>query len=122
MTFHYYLPFEFTHQGAEWIGDESNAWLGTTWDGTDEQKAEITRNFDSIAEWAKGHNVRILLGEFGAYSKADPNSRVRWTDFVAREAERHNFAWAYWEFGSGFGVYDPFAKGWREELLKALIP
>ena len=43
VTFHYYLPFEFTHQGAEWIGDASNAWLGTTWDATDEQKAEITR-------------------------------------------------------------------------------
>jgi len=59
VTFHYYLPFEFTHQGAE---------------------------------------------------------------FVRGEAERHGFAWAYWEFGSGFGVYDLDARQWREELLKALIP
>ena len=122
VTFHYYLPFQFTHQGAEWIGDESNAWLGTTWDATDEQKAEIVNNFDSVAEWASRNNIHILLGEFGAYSKGDMASRARWTEFVAREAERHGFAWSYWEFGSGFGVYDPGTNQFRDELLKALIP
>jgi len=75
-----------------------------------------------VADWAQRHKVRILLGEFGAYSKADMDSRVRWTEFVRSEAERHGFAWAYWEFASGFGVYDPDAKVWREDLLEALIP
>jgi endoglucanase len=122
VTFHYYLPFQFTHQGAEWVAG-SEPWLGTTWDATDAEKAEITAHFDSVAEWAKRHNnVRILLGEFGVYSKADPESRARWTRYVAREAERHGFAWSYWEFAAGFGIYDPEAKAWREELLKALIP
>ena len=64
----------------------------------------------------------MLMGEFGAYSKADITSRALWTDFVAREAERHGFAWAYWEFCSGFGVYDKNAKQWNEPILKALIP
>ena len=41
---------------------------------------------------------------------------------VGREAERHGFAWAYWEMASGFGAYDPVAHQWREDLLKALIP
>jgi endoglucanase len=120
-TFHYYLPFEFTHQGAEWV-DGSNPWLNTTWDATESEKAKIARHFDLVDEWAQRHDIRILLGEFGAYSRADMNSRVRWTDYVRREAERHGFAWAYWEFASGFGVYDPQAKAWREDLLKALIP
>ncbi|HEX6033337.1 MAG TPA: glycoside hydrolase family 5 protein [Anaerolineales bacterium] len=122
VTFHYYLPFQFTHQGAEWVSG-SDPWLGTTWDATDSEKAEITAHVDSVAEWAKRHdNVRILLGEFGAYSKADMDSRVRWTAYVSREAERHGFAWAYWEFAAGFGIYDPAAKLWREDLLQALIP
>lgn len=122
VTFHYYLPFQFTHQGAEWV-EGSDPWLGTTWVATDAEKAEISAHFDSVADWAQRHNnVRILLGEFGAYSKADLPSRVRWTEFVAREAERQGFAWAYWEFASGFGIYDPDAKVWREELLRALIP
>lgn len=122
VTFHYYSPFEFTHQGAEWVGEESNRWLGTTWDATEAQKAEVTHAFDLVAEWAARKNVRILLGEFGAYSRADMASRARWTAFVREQAEARGFAWAYWEFGSGFGAYDPEARAWREELLRALIP
>jgi endoglucanase len=41
---------------------------------------------------------------------------------VRGEAERRGFAWAYWEFGSGFGAYDPEAGAWRDELLRALLP
>ena len=121
VTFHYYLPFQFTHQGAEWV-DGSDPWLGTTWEAIEAEKAEITRHFDSVADWARRRRIRILLGEFGAYSRADMASRVRWTEFVRSEAERHGFAWAYWEFASGFGIYDPDAKVWREDLLRALIP
>jgi len=122
VTFHYYLPFQFTHQGADWV-EGSDTWLGTTWDATAQEKAEITSHFDSVAQWAQGHgNVRILLGEFGAYEKADMASRLRWTEFVRSEAERRGFAWSYWEFAAGFGIYDPDAMVWREELLKALIP
>jgi endoglucanase len=122
VTFHYYLPFQFTHQGAEWVGSESQGWLGKTWEGTDVEKAEIIGHFDSVARWAERKHVRILLGEFGAYSKAPQDSRVRWTEFVAREAERHGFAWSYWELASGFGVYDRVMHQWRNDLLKALIP
>jgi len=121
VTFHYYLPFQFTHQGAEWV-DGSDPWLGRTWNATDTEKAEIISHFNSVADWAKRTNTRILLGEFGAYSKADMESRAGWTEFVRSEAERHGFAWAYWEFGSGFGVYDPDARQWRDDLLRALIP
>lgn len=64
----------------------------------------------------------LYLGEFGAYEKADLDSRVRWTNFVARESEKRNIPWAYWEFNSGFGVYDDFKKEWKVELLQALIP
>ena len=48
-------------------------------------------------------------------------SRARWTGSIAREAEKHGIAWAYWEFGSGFGVYDPERRLWREPLLDALL-
>ncbi|HXD10786.1 MAG TPA: glycoside hydrolase family 5 protein [Anaerolineales bacterium] len=121
VTFHYYEPFQFTHQGAEWV-DGSDAWLGKIWPDNEERKREIIRDFDLVADWSQRHNVRILLGEFGAYSKAPQDSRVRWTEFVRGEAEAHGFAWAYWEFGAGFGVYDPIVKVWRADLLKALIP
>lgn len=120
-TFHYYEPFQFTHQSAEWV-EGSNAWQGTTWTGTESQKKQVIDHFTSVKAWATGHNRPIFLGEFGAYSKADAASRVSWTTFVRTEAEKQGFSWAYWEFGAGFGIYDRDAKKWREDLKKALIP
>lgn len=121
VTFHYYEPFAFTHQGAEWV-QGSDAWLGTMWHGTDAELRAIRRDFDTAAGWAQERGRPVYLGEFGAYSKADMASRVRWTAAVAREAEARGFAWAYWEFGAGFGIYDPARGLWREELLRALLP
>lgn len=121
VTVHYYLPFQFTHQGAEWA-EGSTEWLGTTWEGTDQEKAVISQSFDTALKWAENHHRPIYLGEFGAYNQADMDSRARWTEFVARAAEERKFSWAYWEFGAGFGVFDPLNKEWHHPLLKALIP
>jgi endoglucanase len=121
VTVHFYDPMTFTHQGASWI-QGSDKWLGNTWQGTDAEKQAVTQSFDKAAAWGSAHQRPIFLGEFGAYSKGDMVSRARWTAFVARTAEAHGFPWAYWEFCSGFGVYDPGAKQWRQPLLEALAP
>jgi endoglucanase len=119
-TFHYYLPFHFTHQGAEW-SEGSAKWLGTKWTGTADEKKAVTEAFDKAVKWAKAEDRPLYLGEFGAYSKADMESRARWTRYLRDQAEARGMAWAYWEFGSGFGVYDPAMKAWREPLREALV-
>ncbi len=119
-TFHYYSPFPFTHQGAPWM-KESEKWKGTTWKGTDEQRQALAKDFEKAAAWGKKHNRPMYLGEFGAYSAADMDSRAIWTRAVRQEAMKHGFSFAYWEFCSGFGAYDSAAKQWREPLLKALV-
>ncbi len=121
-TFHYYSPFEFTHQGASWVGGNSRAWLGTKWTGTKAQKHAVRRDLDKAVTWAVKHRRPIFLGEFGAYSKADLDSRARWTRFVADEAIRRKISFAYWEFCAGFGVYDPRRGQWLEPIKKALLP
>jgi endoglucanase len=121
VTFHYYSPFQFTHQGASWTPG-SDAWLGRTWTGTGEQLDALRADFDKVAAWAIAHDRPIYLGEFGAYSRAPMESRAAWTRAVAREAEARGFSWAYWEFASGFGAYDPQRGQWRQPLLEALIP
>ncbi len=121
VTFHYYNPFPFTHQGAGWV--KIDLPIGVEWLGTEEEKKEIERELDIAVSWAREHgNIPLYMGEFGVYYRADMESRVRWTDFVARSAEKRGIAWAYWEFYSGFGVFDPDKNEWRMPLLKALIP
>lgn len=122
VTFHYYQPFPFTHQGASWVGEHSNKWLGTPWTGTDAEKRAVAAHLDQAARWGRQNRRPLYMGEFGAYSKADMPSRVRWTRFVRAAAEQRDIPWTYWEFCAGFGVYDPEAQAWHDDLLKALIP
>lgn len=121
-TFHYYQPFKFTHQGASWVGQQSNAWLGTKWTGTDKERQDIISHLDQAVKWANENQLPLFMGEFGAYSKADMASRARWTAFVRAEVEKRGISWAYWEFCSGFGVYDSTQGKWNRELLNSLIP
>jgi endoglucanase len=112
VTIHFYDPFQFTHQGAPWV-KQSNKWKGQTWLGTEAEQAAVRQSLAQAAEWAKEHGRPVFLGEFGAYQGADMESRLRWTRFVAREAEQLGFSWAYWDFGSKFGAYDLKIEGWR---------
>jgi endoglucanase len=122
VTVHYYNPFHFTHQGASWAGPDSQQWLGTKWTGTPAEQRDVRRDFDAAITWAVQHHRPIWLGEFGAYSKADLDSRVRWTRFVTQEALKRKMGFAYWEFCSGFGIYDPQRHRWIEPLKDALLP
>jgi len=121
VTFHYYEPFAFTHQGAEWVSG-SSAWLGTPWEGSEWQQDSIRADLDLAKRLADENGWQLFMGEFGAYSQADMASRARWTRCLVQEAEARGIAWAYWEFGAGFGVYDRDAAAWRLELLRALLP
>jgi len=119
---HYYAPFHFTHQGAFWIKG-SEAWKGTKWEGTPAELAAVRRDFAVAAAWAKQEGRPVFLGEFGTCSGVeDLAARVRWTSFIAREAEAQGFKWAYWEYQANFGVWDPQARAWRRPLLEALLP
>ncbi|MCA9837459.1 MAG: glycoside hydrolase family 5 protein [Trueperaceae bacterium] len=86
-----------------------------------DQGTELAETLQKAYEWGQKENRPIFLGEFGAYSKADLESRLRWTSFIRREAEKLGFSWAYWEFGAGFGIYDREVSVWRQNLLDALI-
>jgi endoglucanase len=119
ITFHYYSPFEFTHQGAEWV-DGTDAYLGTTWSSSQDY-VNVVADFARAQDWAEEHGVRLWLGEFGAYSKADLASRELYTDAVRTISEVTGIGWCYWELAAGFGIYD---KNTREfnSLYEALIP
>ncbi len=120
LTIHYYDPFNFTHQGAEWV-ENTTPWLGTKWENTNLERDEIIGQFKYLKEFANQNNLPIYIGEFGAYSKADLDSRVLWTNFLARWLEQQGFSWAYWEFSAGFGIYNPANGQYLQPLLDALI-
>jgi endoglucanase len=119
VTVHFYHPMKFTHQGAPWAQEYAN-YKGITWTGTEEEKEEIDSKLQVAADWAKANDRPIYLGEFGAYDKADMESRARYTAYVARTAEKLGFSWGYWQFDSDFILYDIDKEEWVTPLLNAL--
>ena len=117
---HYYNPFNFTHQGAEWV-ENSDPWLGTEWFDTEADRETVINEFSFALQFSETNHIPIHVGEFGAYSKADIESRERWTTFLARWFEEQGLSWAYWEFSAGFGIYNPTTKQLNEPLVDALF-
>lgn len=118
-TIHYYAPFEFTHQGAGWV-EGAQQWLGRTW-GDPADETAVRDDLAEVAAWGREQRLPLFIGEFGAFGGADMSSRARWTGFVRAEAERLGMSWAYWEFGTDFGAFDPDLGAWREPLRRALL-
>jgi len=119
LTIHYYEPFSFTHQGADWVDPIPP--VGTEWKGTYYEKLAVRQAMDAIADYAKPRDLPVFIGEFGAYSTADSASRGRWASHCARLFESYGFSWAWWEFKAGFGVYNEASGTWNQTLMGALL-
>ncbi|MFA7491542.1 MAG: cellulase family glycosylhydrolase [Mariniphaga sp.] len=121
LTVHYYNPFQFTHQGASWVGGDSDSWLGTEWKDTEPERNIMRQDFAPLEAVENQYNIPVHIGEFGAYSTADMKSRAKWTTFLTRSFEKLNWSWAYWEFSAGFGIYNPSSKTYNQALVDALL-
>ena len=120
VTFHYYAPLRFTHQGAPWSPKFSK--IGPLNWGTAEDEAKVTADFEKIRRWSERERRPIYLGEFGVYERAPSDSRARYLSFVARSAESHGWAWAYWQFDHDFAAFDGARQMWKQDILRAIIP
>ncbi|MDE2493270.1 MAG: glycoside hydrolase family 5 protein [Alphaproteobacteria bacterium] len=121
VTFHYYHPMTFTHQGAAWVSEDIQKLSNVPW-GSEADHALLNKEFDIVKAWSEAQHRPIFLGEFGAYDKAPMEYRVKWDAAVARAAEARGFAWAYWQFDPDFKLYDFNTQSWVEPILHALIP
>ena len=104
---------------ADW-SDMVNV-TGIKWLDTELEREVVRQEFRAVRQYSEENNIPIHVGEFGAYSKADMDSRARWTTFVARFFEEQGFSWAYWEFNAGFGIYNSDTKTFVKPLVDALI-
>lgn len=133
-VFHYYEPFLFTHQGAEWVDTRwSTAGLhrGVRYPAQhqlaaparlvrphpraaremadylaqDWGSARIAADLRKAGDWARRHRVPLVCNEFGVLrAHADPGSRYRWLGDVRRGLEAEGIGWAVWDYTDIFGL------------------
>ena len=116
-TFHYYDPFNFTHQQANWLGDDMPK--GKRGWGSSEDKAELARAVDTATVFREAVKRPVFLGEFGVNSPVDNNERVEWAGAVKTAMEAADIPWCLWAYGNTFALYTD-ENGWDEDMLSAL--
>ncbi len=117
-TFHYYDPFEFTHQDAPWLG-EGGPRGPVSWGSRDDRTA-LTRNAKTAGKYRLDEDVPLLMGEFGVYNGVSKAERVAWTRDVRREFEAWGIGWCAWSFTTTFPLWDYETKTWLPGMLDAL--
>lgn len=118
VTFHYYSPFDFTHQGAPWAHKKIE--IGQTW-GTGEDRKSLAEDMSRAAKWRDKVGMPLLLGEFGVYIAVPDAERAAWSQAVRRSAENAGFGWCYWDFATSLGMYDQKSETFKPGMLPALI-
>ena len=131
LSFHFYEPFHLTHTGASWTrlkdftGEVDYPGQIVVNGQTEEEQRVYTidsleRMMDKPFQLAKRLDLPLYCGEFGVIEKAPPGPKLAWYRDMVTIFERHNVAYANWNFKSGsFGIVDENLKP-DEEMVRIL--
>ena len=72
-------------------------------------------------DWSAYYGRPVYVGEFGAYERADAESRAHYYGEFRRACEAQNLGWAIWDWSAGFRYWDAqknqAAPGMREAVF-----
>jgi len=119
-TYHYYDPFDFTHQKAPWVGKDGPT-KTKNW-GSEEDYDELRRSIKTAQKFERDVKRPVFVGEFGAYEIIDNAERVQYVGDARKAFESAQIPWCLWSFSNTFALYDDDKGGWDEKMLAALIP
>lgn len=117
-TFHYYDPFNFTHQGAHWIKNPPKR--GREW-GSQSERRDLEQAIARAAAFGEAQGLPLFLGEFGVFGEVPVDQRAAWTKAVRQEAEAAGISWCVWDFAASFPIYDRNHGEWLSPLDDALF-
>lgn len=116
-TFHYYDPFPFTHQGAEWV--KPTPPMGRVFgDATDQ--AELAASVAKVQAYIARTGKTPFMGEFGANDRIPVPQRVAYQKAVRTAFDKIGLGQCAWAYTNTFPLYDSKAKQWLPGMRDAM--
>lgn len=142
LSFHYYNPFYFTHYKASWTAHkdysgpvhypgatitpkeiaQQPATIRNLLTGSTEKYDEgvINEQILTAVKVAQKLKLPLYCGEWGCLNTVYRKDRLRWYKDVRKVLDRHNIAWAVWDYKGRFGIIDANGEP-DEKLIKQLV-
>ncbi len=114
---HYYNPYEFTHQGAEWLKDAPPNGRGFP---IGDDIKNLDKDVIDIVNWQKKLGVPVFVGEYGTYQGIENKYRVQWAYETSKRFRAANLYTCYFNFTAGFDTYNRETDTWNKPMLEAI--
>ena len=143
LSFHFYTPFLLTHYKASWTNIKGYTgpvhYSGITVIDSDlkglpadllERIGWYNGYFDAavldsmLVKPLRKHNqtgLRLYCGEWGALPTAPKDDRLRWYRDMRTMLEKHDIAWASWDYKGSFGIKSRDGRRIYQDLVDILL-
>jgi endoglucanase len=116
-TFHYYDPFPFTHQGANWI--KPMLPMGRVYGGA-EDKALLAADVQKVRTYIARTGKTPFMGEFGANDLIAQDQRVLYYKTTREGYDALGIGQCAWAYTNTFPLYDSAHKSWIPGMREAM--
>jgi endoglucanase len=116
-TFHYYDPFDFTHQGATWVNPVPP--VGRAY-GTAEDQKLLVDDVEKIRAYIARTGKTPVMGEFGANGPIPLEDRVKYQKAVRVAFDKVGVGMCAWAYTNTFPLWDQQTQKWVPGMLDAM--